>query len=55
MNAYKEWQLGNLTAAEYNSICEREAYEYAQMVARKYSEAEPEEWEDFEDDEIDEY
>lgn len=50
MNAYKEWQEGNITQAEYNSICTQEAIEYAEQMDNKWNEAEV-----FDDDDIDEF
>ena len=50
MNAYKEWQEGNITQAEYNSICTQEAMEYAEQMERKWNDEEV-----FEEDELDEF
>ena len=50
MNAYKEWQEGNITQAEYNSICTQEAMEYAEQMERKWNDEEV-----FEEDDIEDY
>lgn len=50
MNAYKEWQEGNITDAEYNSICLEEMQEYMEFL--KAINSDEEGWID--DDGIDE-
>lgn len=50
MNAYKEWQEGYITQAEYNSICNQEAMEYAEQMERKWNDEEV-----FEEDDIEDY
>lgn len=52
MNAYKEWREGNLTDAEYNSICYQEAVEYAEEMKRLWA---LDEEGVLEEDEIDEF